>query len=722
MNYIQLILLGLLPVISLLGQANDYNAGRPTLDEIGVQGSQLGELDLSRATILGGGTIESNRVSTVSDLSGLAPSLYINSNGLQSYGDVISLRGIGNTQLFGDPGVGLYIDGIAQGNTATYSSALFDLESIEVLKGYQGHRFGKNTPGGVINIKSRKAGNTHRSKFSASYATFNTQNYRVLADGPTGDNSSYYFGLNRAESDGFTDNVNPAGNDATSESWNGRLGFDFTTESGLEIGIGSTWEEFKMGAQPLVPRISSDNNKSVGFYDRDSSENELTKINSNSQFLKLSVPTSFGNITSVTSRFDWEIDPSLIDLTFGDAQLANADLHAFGFVSSTSKIIESQERIAEELIFASDQDADWRWQLGLYLANDEIAGRAERTFPNPGGWQENQLTSYTNELDSFATFGSLNRSITDKTSLQLGIRYDAVDRKFTRNKVVTSNVGHNWADPSNGTYDEDFFSPSISITHNIEENISIFAAVSQSFKPGGFSPYVDTNSTSLMGISNQRFKKEKNLAYEVGMNLTSEDKVWNFDFAVFWSEVEDYQFEKPTGTTDYFVDNAEEVEIFGFEVEISGRPTDQLFISLGYGLTDGEIKKHTSSSIVQTNVFPFFTILNSDFAGADIPYSPEHTFSASIDYLWSENLISHLGVRNIGKVHYLDQTAADTVNDSYTLLNASVSYLYNDWGLNVFGTNLTDEEYYSSLVSSLSGVPGVVGSPRVIGLSISKEF
>ena len=151
----------------------------------------------------------------------------------------------------------MYIDGIAQGSTATYSSTLFDLESVEVLKGYQGHRFGKNTPGGVINIKSRKAGDTHRSKFSASYASFNTQNYRVLADGPTGDNSSYYFGLNRAESDGFADNLNPLGNDATSESWNGRLGFDFTTEDGLEIGIGGTWEEFNMGAQPLVPRISS---------------------------------------------------------------------------------------------------------------------------------------------------------------------------------------------------------------------------------------------------------------------------------------------------------------------------------------------------------------------------------------------------------------------------------------------------------------------------------
>jgi len=710
--------LSLMPATLLFGQADKNNADAPVLDEIGVQGSQLGELDLSRVTILGGKTIESNKVSSVSDLSGLAPSLYINSNGIQSYGDVITLRGIGNTQLFGDPGVGLYIDGVAQGSTATYSSSLFDLESIEVLKGYQGHRFGKNTPGGVINIKSRKASDTHRSKFSASYASFNSQNYRILADGPTGDSSSYYFGLNRAESDGFADNLNPLGNDATSESWNGRLGFDISTDDGLEIGIGGTWEEFDLGAQPLVPRIASDNNKSRGFYDRDSSENEITTINSNSQFLTLSVPTSFGSIKSIASRYDWGIDPSIIDLTFADAQLANADLHAFGFISSTSKIVEDQERIAEELIFASDEDADWRWQVGLYFANDEIEGRAERTFPNPGGWQENQLTSYTNELDSFATFGSLNRSITDKTSLELGIRYDAVDRKFTRNKVVTSNVGHNWADPSDGTYDEDFFSPSIAITHEIEENISIFAAISQSFKPGGFSPYVDTNSTSLMGISNQKFNKEKNLAYEVGMNLTSEDKLWNFDFAVFWSEVKDYQFEKPTGTTDYFVDNAEEVEIFGFEVEISGRPSDQLFVSLGYGLTDGEIKKHVGSNFNLDT----FSVDSHDFAGADIPYSPEHTFSASMDYLWSENLISHLGVRNIGKVHYLDQTANDTVNDSYTLLNASVSYLYNDWELKVFGTNLTDEEYYSSLVSSLGGVPGVVGSPRVIGLSISREF
>ena len=60
--------------------------------------------------------------------------------------------------------------------SATYSNTLFEVESVEVLQGYHGHQFGKNSPGGVINVSSRKAEDTHRSKLYASYGSFNTQN------------------------------------------------------------------------------------------------------------------------------------------------------------------------------------------------------------------------------------------------------------------------------------------------------------------------------------------------------------------------------------------------------------------------------------------------------------------------------------------------------------------------------------------------------------------
>jgi len=228
-----------------------------SLEGMQVEGLEYKKLDLSRATVLSGPDIESRQISSISSLSTLSPNLYINSYGIQSYGDVITLRGVGNSQLFGDPAVGLYVDGIPQGSTATYSNALFDVESVEVLQGYHGHQFGKNSPGGVINVSSRKAGDIHRSKLYASYGSLNTQSYRVLADGPTGEHSSYYFGLNRSESDGYADNLNPNGNDATSESWNGRLGFEFSTQNGIESGVSGSCEEFQLWAQTLVSRLYS---------------------------------------------------------------------------------------------------------------------------------------------------------------------------------------------------------------------------------------------------------------------------------------------------------------------------------------------------------------------------------------------------------------------------------------------------------------------------------
>ncbi|MGA0904091.1 MAG: hypothetical protein ACO3RY_08320, partial [Opitutales bacterium] len=74
-----------------------------TLEGMQVDGLEYKELDLPRATALSGPVIESRQISSISSLSALSPNLYINSYGIQSYGDVITLRGVGNSQLFGDP-------------------------------------------------------------------------------------------------------------------------------------------------------------------------------------------------------------------------------------------------------------------------------------------------------------------------------------------------------------------------------------------------------------------------------------------------------------------------------------------------------------------------------------------------------------------------------------------------------------------------------------------
>ena len=165
---------------SLLGQGTDANASRQTLAEIAVQGTQLEELDLSRATVLGSDQLESRKANSLGDLSGFSPNLYLNENGIKSFDDVLTIRGIGNTQFFGSPGVQMYVDGVLQGNAFSYGSNLYDLEAVEVLKGPQLSRFGK-LPGGAINLITRKPGEEQVNRVSASYATFNTQNYDLLA-------------------------------------------------------------------------------------------------------------------------------------------------------------------------------------------------------------------------------------------------------------------------------------------------------------------------------------------------------------------------------------------------------------------------------------------------------------------------------------------------------------------------------------------------------------
>ena len=56
------------------------------------------------------------------------------------------MRGIGNTQLFGDPGVGLYIDGVFHKGCFLLFFLSLRLESIEVLKGPKASNLVKTPP------------------------------------------------------------------------------------------------------------------------------------------------------------------------------------------------------------------------------------------------------------------------------------------------------------------------------------------------------------------------------------------------------------------------------------------------------------------------------------------------------------------------------------------------------------------------------------------------
>ena len=686
MNYMQPIFLGLLPVLSLLGQANDSNADRATLDGIAVTGSSIPELDLSRSSILTQDQVEDRQINNLVDLSGLSPNLHINNNSIQSYGDIITMRGIANTQLFGPAGVQLYVDGIPQADVSSYSSTLYDIDSIEVLRGPQGHKYGKSVAGGSINIKTKTPFDEQVNTITASYGTFDTQKYNLNSSGPLDENGfSYSVALQRALSDGYIKNT--SGNADTSETWHGSLRFLLDRGKGTMIGFGANFETHELGAQPLVLRNQAD------FYTRSTDFDESTEIDRNQQFL--TVESALDNYTffSITNRNDWSMNPNQVDL----------DLSNFRGAEST--IIQDQIEWSQEFRLESEAESEIDWILGSFYSDSEIDGAATRWFltgfPAPFD-QDTQTTNYLIESENIGIFSSIGKNLTEKDYFSLGLRFDNYDKKMTR--VKSSQL----AAPSNITSSSDFsvFSPSAQWQHAFNDLITGQARVTHSEKPGGFSAFTDTMPT---------FSEEETLAYEISF-LFNPSKSWGLNLTAYLNDIENYQFELPDALdpTNYYVANADQVTAQGIEIEGYVKPSENFTFSVAYGLCDSEYEKFDGSGLV----------------GKQVSFIPEHTLALSLNYEFDNGLYGQVGTKTIGDTHYWNY-AGDNPNDkieSYTLLDANLGYDWKSWRFSLFGLNLTDEEYYTSLVSNLrnppviADAPGIAGSPRVIGLSISKEF
>ena len=92
--------------------------------------------------------------------------------------------------------------------------------------------------------------------------------------------------------------------------------------------------------------------------------------------------TDFGEIKSTTSRNFWQLDPSLLDLTFADSQLAGLSQFRPD-LDSTSKIFEERENMWEELKVSGGDIEEFSWLFGISLGQEDVTGTATRTVPMP---------------------------------------------------------------------------------------------------------------------------------------------------------------------------------------------------------------------------------------------------------------------------------------------------------------------------------------------------
>jgi len=306
------------------------------------------------------------------------------------------------------------------------------------------------------------------------------------------------------------------------------------------------------------------------------------------------------------------MNPNRVDL---DLSTANA---------MTSVIIQDQLEWTQELRLESQEDTELDWVLGIFYADSEIKGDSTRWYifeypaPIPLGVfnSSDENTKYSLESENIAVFASVLKNFTDKNSVHAGLRFDHFRKTVIQSKRVMMAAVPLYLIPEvdesatiSSVNSFSGISPTIQWNHDFSKELIGLARITYAEKPGGFSAYT-TDKTQVS------FLEEETLSYEISL-LFNPTQSWGFNLTGFINYIQNYQFELPVDdSTNYYVDNADEVTAQGIEVEGFLKPSENFTFSAAYGLCDSKYDKFDGSGLV----------------GKQVSCIPEHTLSFSLNY------------------------------------------------------------------------------------------
>ena len=152
--------------------------------------------------------LEERGIDNIIEAARLTPNVTINeTNGLIAGAIQVFIRGIGNDPGF-DQGVGVYVDDVYLNRTTGALLDVYDVERIEILKGPQGHLYGRNTIGGAVKYVSAEPDNETRFKVEAKVGTDSLRRIRAGLSGAISEDKLFgSIAISKIDQDGYQRNL-----------------------------------------------------------------------------------------------------------------------------------------------------------------------------------------------------------------------------------------------------------------------------------------------------------------------------------------------------------------------------------------------------------------------------------------------------------------------------------------------------------------------------------
>jgi iron complex outermembrane receptor protein len=158
----------------------------------------------------------------------------------------------------------------------------------------------------------------------------------------------------------------------------------------------------------------------------------------------------------------------------------------------------------------------------------------------------------------------------------------------------------------------------------------------------------------------------------------------------------------------------------GGELELTGR-FGAWGVNAGLGYLDAEFAKAASIVNTVTNVQTLVP------KGASLPFSPELTLNAGIDYAFEVGggrLTPRVQWSHVGSQLATPFPTVATLVPSRSLVDVRLTYERDNWQVEAFSNNVADKTYIASqLQNSTSATGGIIyGAPRQYGLRAKVNF
>jgi len=653
-------------------------------------------------TAFNAGSLDALKVRSVQDLTFSAPNVSLDQVGTSRGQANFSIRGLGvNSSIPSiDPTVGVFVDGVYLGFNAGVVFDVFDLDSVELLRGPQGILFGRNTTGGAVLLNTGNPTEEFSGKFRTSVdgpfldGGRGGANYTAsgVISGPIiEDVLLFKIGAYYNKDEGYFTNLFDGQNHGAAETKILRGALEVRPSDALTI-IGKL-DYFKSdGDGPSA--------QNHGIFQRDTYDFSIDE------------PGFYANeIWTGSIRADLDIGPGTLTNIFGyrtykGDTLGDIDSSPTFFFHSWTGT--EQKQISNELRYAFSIDDTLNLTLGGFYFNQNIDYSETRNLPTVtaltfygGGQQEHEV------LGAFAQ-GQFH--VTDALSVIGGIRWSKETKDagitYIRPRPAcsvidgtcpTSGVNPYIPTENNGFTDTkswESWSPKLGLQYEFSTG-QVYTSWTRGYRSGGYN-FRTTNATVFETVvvpatgGNFYFGAEKVDSYEVGAKFQTDDGVFTLNAAAYMTKIDDMQREvnqsSPTAGVSQFILNTADATIIGFEAETKLRVNDDLLLTANLGLIDD---KYDS---VRFDISGDGVIDDADLALRQ-PRVPQITWGLGVLHqldLGSSAIISRVNFQYRDKFAYTDNNFGWIPHAE--VLDANVTWETPVEGLSfsVYGKNLLD--------------------------------